>query len=424
MNGFKSYLKLNGRVPKNQVPFFVKWVESAYHHAGERAGVLLSHPAESAFLKELAHGHEEWQVQQAHQALALYRVWLESHRSESQESAPHSKDWKEVSERMKIALRLQHKAYRTEQTYLMWLRRFFKFVEGKNPAELGADDVRRFLSHLAVEGHVAPATQNQALNAVLYFFRHGLEKEMGDVSQSVRAHASKRLPVVLTPEEVAELFAQMKPLPRLMAALTYGGGLRVSECIRLRIGDLDLSRQRITVRAGKGDKDRQTLLPENLVAPLREHIETVRAVYDLDRQRDRPGVMLPHALERKYPNAGKEWIWFWLFPAKKLSEDPRSGIIRRHHLLPETFQQQIKAASRKTTIPKRVSAHVLRHSFATHLIENGYDIRTVQKLLGHANVSTTMIYTHVAQKNLMGVRSPMDELPAPEPPAPEEEMPI
>jgi integron integrase len=244
----------------------------------------------------------------------------------------------------------------------------------------------------------------------LFFFRHVLEKQINDLDDVVRSRRGRRLPVVLTQAEIAKLFAQLKGIYHLMAVIIYGGGLRLRECVSLRIKDVDLEKNLITVIGAKNDKDRKTILAQGIKDKLIKHIDRVKQLYEIDRLNDVPGVALPYALERKYPNAGKEWIWQWLFPSWHLSKDPRSKIIRRHHLYPSTLQRHLKSAALSAGIPKRVSVHILRHSFASHLLENGYDIRTIQDLLGHASLKTTMIYTHVTTKNKIGVNSPFDQL--------------
>ncbi|GAB6888430.1 hypothetical protein JCM13304A_19290 [Desulfothermus okinawensis JCM 13304] len=279
----------------------------------------------------------------------------------------------------------------------------------KEPSHLQGSDLRDFLTHLAVEKKVSASTQNQALNALVFFFRHVLKKDVADQLSAVRARERRRLPVVLTPREVKEIFRHMSGVQKLMAMLIYGCGLRLQECVRLRVKDLDIEQNAVIVRSGKGDKDRVTVLPETLKDGLIRHLAQVRSLYEKDRKEGINGVWLPHALERKYPNAGKEWAWFWVFPAKSLSVDPQKLVVRRHHVHPNSLQKAFKSAVSRAGIPKNASVHTLRHSFATHLLEKGYDIRTVQQLLGHKNLQTTMIYTHVARKDLLRVKSPLDE---------------
>jgi integron integrase len=299
---------------------------------------------------------------------------------------------------------------RTEKTYISWIRSFQRFLDDRSPYDINSDHVKNFLTYLAAERKVAAATQNQAFNALLFLYRYILDQDIDNLADVVRAPRRRRLPVVLTKPEICRLFDRLTGVNRLMAQIIYGGGLRLKECLKLRIKDMDFERGRVIVRFGKGGKDRETIFPESIQSHVKEHIESIRVFYDRDLKKNVSGVELPGALERKYPNAGKEWAWQWVFPSKKLSVDPRSGIVRRHHLHPTNLQRQIKCAVQKAKITKRVTVHTLRHSFATHLLENGYDIRTIQELLGHSSLRTTMIYTHVAGKNLLGVKSPLDQI--------------
>ena len=305
-------------------------------------------------------------------------------------------------------LRLQHYAWRTEQTYREWAWRLAHFV-GTRGLDTATDaDLKGFLSDLAVRGRVSVATQKQALNALVFLFREALGRAPGDLSGYELSRRGRRLPTVLTRLECAQLFEALRGTPRLMAELMYGSGLRLTELLRLRIQDVDLERLRVTVRAGKGDKDRMTVLPEKLVERLRAHRDRVRGLYEADRAAGLAGVWLPEALERKYPGAGTSWVWHWLFPSRQLMRDPLAGLQRRHHVLDATFQHDIRQAARAARLNKRVTPHTLRHSFATHLLESGVDIRTLQDLLGHVDVATTQIYTHVMARPGLGVRSPLD----------------
>lgn len=271
--------------------------------------------------------------------------------------------------------------------------------------------MKQFLSHLAVSKNVSASTQNQAFNALLFLFRNVLDRPLDDVADTVRASSARRkLPVVLKKHEIHAVFEHLAPLHRLMAQLIYGGGLRVQECISLRVKDIDFEQSSLTIRSGKGDKDRLAVLPESLKEDLQQQLAGAREFFDRDRDRGMAGVSLPHALERKYPRAGLEWGWFWVFPSKMPSRDPRSGVRRRHHVHVSGLQRAFKNAVRRAGIAKNATVHSLRHSFATHLLEGGHDIRTIQELLGHSNLQTTMIYTHVAGKNILGVASPLDAL--------------
>jgi integron integrase len=317
--------------------------------------------------------------------------------------------WKTVGNEMINMLRLKQLALQTERTYMHWLRDFYRFLGGKSPYLVDGGHVKNFLTYLAVDRHVALSTQNQALNALLFFFRYVLEKDLGNIQDAVRAKKRRHLPVVLTQEEIEELLGYLNGLQLIMGQILYGAGLRLKECIKLRVKDIDFQRGSIRV-FGKGGKERDTLLPDSVIEPLQSHLCDIKKLFEIDRAHDTPGVEMPYALERKYPNAGKEWGWQWLFPSSRLSTDPRSKIIHRHHMHPSILHKHLKKASVRAGIAKKVSSHTLRHSFATHLIENGYDIRTVQELMGHSSLKTTMIYTHVAAKNKMGVKSPLDQL--------------
>ncbi len=312
-------------------------------------------------------------------------------------------------EALRQAMRLRHYSYRTEQTYVDWVRRFIHFHGTRHPKDMGAGEINTFLSHLAVAGHVAASTQNQALAAILFLYRDVLKLDVPWMDGVVRAKKPKRLPVVLSKDEVSRLLAAIPGRKRLIASLLYGSGLRLNECLELRVKDVDLGRGEITVRHGKGGKDRRTMVPRRLVPALREHLEALKVWLKADEEAGGPvGVSLPDALDRKYPNAPTDWAWQYLFPAPKPSRDPRTGAIRRHHLHQSVPQRAIARATKEAGIAKHVTCHTLRHSFATHLLEGGHDIRTVQELLGHRDVSTTMIYTHVLNRGGLGVASPLD----------------
>lgn len=305
-------------------------------------------------------------------------------------------------------IRARHYSRRTEEAYVHWIRRFVLFHGRRHPREMGAAQVTAFLSSLANDGHVAAATQNQALAAILFLYRAVLAIELPWMGEIVRAKRPRRLPVVLTRQEVHALLGKLDGAHALMARLMYGTGLRMMECLRLRVKDVDLVRRELVVREGKGGKDRITMFPASLVEAMSAHLDQVRAVHRADRAAGVPGVELPGALERKKPSAGTEWGWHWIFPQAHLARDPRSGVLRRHHAYDQTYQRAVKRAAFRAGIAKPVSSHTFRHSFATHLMEAGYDIRTVQELLGHKDVSTTMIYTHVLNRGGRGVVSPLD----------------
>jgi integron integrase len=311
-------------------------------------------------------------------------------------------------DRVRTAIRMRGYSLRTEEAYVGWIRRFIFFHGKQHPADIGPQAITPFLAHLAMDRNVAAATQNQALNALVFLYRHVLQIPVGELDDFPRAKRARHLPVVLTKKEVRRLFQHLDGLPLLMARLLYGTGMRLMELHRLRVKDIDFSLRQIHVRCGKGNKDRVTLLPDCVAQPLRDHLSQMRHLFDSDCAQNLPGVSLPHALEFKYPNAGKQWPWFWVFPADGLSTDPRSKIVRRHHTGEHNLQRAFKEALARSGIAKQASCHTLRHSFATHLLEANQDIRTVQELLGHKDVSTTQIYTHVLNRPGMNVRSPAD----------------
>jgi integron integrase len=305
---------------------------------------------------------------------------------------------------------IRRRAYsiRTEQAYEQWVCRFVAFFDDQDPRELGAGEVKAFLEHLAVRGKVAASTQNQALNALVFLYREVLDRPLTGLDGLVRAKRPRRLPVVLSRGEVHALLGEMQGIQWLMASLLYGTGMRLMECVRLRVQDIDFGYRQITAHNAKGAKDRVVPLPEMVTAPLRDHLEMVRALFKADRERGLGEVYLPDALARKYPKAAREWGWQYVFPSARLSVDPRTGRTRRHHIHENGLQKAVKKAAQAAGIYKRVNCHALRHSFATHLLEAGCDIRIVQELLGHADVSTTMIYTHVLNTHGVAVRSPLD----------------
>jgi integron integrase len=312
-------------------------------------------------------------------------------------------------ERFTASMRLRHYSIRTEQTYREWVERFIRFHGDAHPGSMAEPEVREFLEYLVVARNVSASTQNQALSALLFLYGVVLEQPLGDLQDVVRARKPARLPVVLSREEVYRLLNGMEGTLGLIARLLYGTGMRLMEGLRLRVKDVDFERGLITIREGKGDKDRTVMLPSALRAPLTAHLDRVRILWESDRANGLPGVWMPDALDRKYPSAGKEWGWMWVFPGKRLSVDPRSGTERRHHAHETAVQRAVKCASRLAQIHKPIGCHTLRHSFATHLLERGTDLRTVQELLGHNSVETTQIYTHVMTRPGIGVLSPLDD---------------
>ncbi len=425
MMSFPQFLKEVCEVPPDKVTNYTHWVEM-YR---ERLKTTISRSDDTSpapFLESLGPRAEKWQIAQARRAIQLY--WYYTQRTtdgqgigktlQQQSAGSPAREAKPtltasdnaILKELQRVIRLHHLAYRTEVTYRSWATRFLLFARNRNGARPSQEHLKCFLSHLAVEKKVSASTQKLAFNSLLYLFRNVIAIPIQGLDCVVRARTGKRLPVVLTVDEVRQVLAQLQGTDRLIASVIYGAGLRLEECLSLRIKDVDFARSCFTIRGGKGNKDRETVLPEKMVSALRKHLEKARTLYESDRQKEIPGVWLPDALGQKFPAAGKDWGWFWVFPSQKLSIDPRSGDVRRYHVYPTSFQAAFKLAVARAGIIKHATVHTLRHSFATHLVERGYDIRTIQELLGHSDVSTTMIYTHVASKNKLGVTSPADAL--------------
>ena len=305
-------------------------------------------------------------------------------------------------------MRIRHYSYETEKRYIYWIRQYIFFHEVRHPIEMGASEIEDFLSHLAVEKTVSASTQNQALAALLFLYREVLSVELPWLDKFMPAKKPERVPVVLTKEEVKSVLEQLKGTNWLIGNLLYGSGLRLIEALRLRVKDLDFGYRQITVRDGKGGKDRFTVMPTKLIEPLQKHLETAKKLHERDLRHGLERVEMPFALARKYPNAESEWAWQYVFPSKSLSKNPRTGATGRHHVSPASLQKPFKEVMRKSRIAKAASPHTLRHSFATHLLQDGYDIRAIQELFGHKELTTTMIYTHVLNQHRLGVRSPAD----------------
>jgi integron integrase len=425
MMSFSLFLRDVYDIPSDKLADYERWV-AMYR---ERLKSNSSEPENASpvpFLESLGPKVEKWQINQARLAVQFYwyyrqktadgrgldsvgRTQAVGDASENVKPTLTASDHAILNELRRV-IRLHHLAYRTEKTYRSWAVRFLLFARARNGARPNQEQLKCFLSHLAVERKVSAATQKLAFNSLLYLFRNVIAVRVEGLECVVRARSGKRLPVVLTVGEVRQVLAQLRGIDRLMASIIYGAGLRLEECLSLRIKDVDFARSCLTIRCGKGNKDRETVLPEKMVDSLRSHLEKVRMTWESDRKKGIPGVALPDALGQKFPAAGKEWRWFWVFPSQKLSIDPRTGDVRRYHVYPAGFQGAFKRAVASAGIVKSATVHTLRHSFATHLVEHGYDIRTIQELLGHSDVSTTMIYTHVASRNKLGVTSPADAL--------------
>jgi integron integrase len=414
---FSEFLRARGRIHEHDLGAYLRWIRLFRQHAAESGQEPpgSDNATVASFLELISTQHDAAQRRQARHAVGLYLFYRSGGIRKpalsppTPEVAPRAPG-ETLADTLTRLLRLKHLSLRTEKVYLGWVSRFLAFVGSADMARLTEQELKRFLSHLAVERRVSASTQNQAFNALLFLFRNVLGVEIRGLDSVVPARRTRRLPVVLTPQEVRQIFSQLQGTDLLLANVIYGGGLRLEECLSLRVKDLDFARTCLVIRSGKGDKDRETVLSERVAAELRRHLERVRVLYEQDRGKAVHGVWIPGALEVKYPSAGTEWGWFWVFPSDRLSIDPRSGVVRRYHVYPTTFQRAFRLAVRRSGTPKHATVHTLRHSFATHLVEQGYDIRTIQELLGHADVSTTMIYTHVATRNKLGVKSPADSL--------------
>jgi integron integrase len=450
---FADFLWENGKVPGKTLPHYVRWIHFFLDYTRKRSKTLDQNGQAimEGFLASLGQWYEDWQVCQARDALRFYFYYKE--RYENRKEAPDRPvvvrgrpvavpdqpaltprqpaevpgqpavvlsrtavvegiegGWDAVEDTIVRIMRLKHLSYRTEKSYLSWIFRFQSFVGSKALSALTEQELKSFLSYLAVEARVSAATQRQAFNALLFLYRNILMQEIDGLETVVPSKIPRRVPVVLAREEVKAVFAHLEGAHLLAATIMYGGGLRLQECLTLRVKDIDFSRNCLIIRSGKGDKDRETVLPDRVIDDLKRQLHRARILYERDRRKGIAGVWIPEALERKFRNAGREWSWFWVFPSDRLSIDPLSNTVRRYHLYPTTLQKAFRQAVERARLVKHATVHTLRHSFATHLVEKGYDIRTIQELLGHADVSTTMIYTHVAKKNKLGVTSPLDTL--------------
>jgi integron integrase len=410
-------------VPQKKVNYYVSWVQTFERFLNGVPIREASLDMVKAFLADIAQDEhiKEWQIDQARHALEiLYDEYLKiDFKAPAAPQDPFKDTVRDpeafeklhggLIQRMESECRVRHYSMRTEETYVTWARRFLSFCGGQEPSALGTQDIKKYLEFLAQERNVSANTQNQALNAVIFLFTQVLKKKPGDFSNFVRAKKPVRVPTVLTKNEVGRLLDKMDGEFLVMAGLLWGSGLRVMECMQLRVKDIDFELRQITVRNGKGAKDRVTMLPERFAGPLKEQIDRAEKTYKADRADKTAGVYIWPGLERKYPNAGKEWLWQYVFPSARLSVDPRSRTIRRHHVDPDSLQRHIKQAAVQAGITKQVSCHTLRHSFATALLQSGSDIRTVQELLGQSDVATTMIYTHVLNKpGVVPTKSPAD----------------
>jgi integron integrase len=414
---FQKFLLNRKLVPERNAPFYAYWVSRFLEYARKRdlSTMEYQEPAVMEFLDVMRADKRilDWQPRQADDAIRLYYFHYLGKAGNRLLVSTAAVDVPGILNELKRLIRLKHYSYSTERTYIQWAERFFNYAlqPGKKKiSDIATEDFKNFISHLALKQKVSSSTQNQAFNAILFLFRNVLGKEVGDLGNTIRAKRGQKLPVVFSVDEIKNLFANMSGKNLLLAELLYGSGLRLMELARLRVKDIDFDANTILVRSGKGDNDRSTVLPAAVKEKLRKHLKELKALHEQDMAKGYGEIFLPDALSRKYPKAAKEWAWQYVFPSSKLSVDPRSGKIGRHHISDTAIQDAIKNALSKAGIPKHASVHTLRHSFATHLLQNGVNIREVQSLLGHKNVETTMIYTHVLRDMSNAPKSPLDVL--------------
>lgn len=414
---FQKFLVEKELVPQKNVQFFAYWVSRFLGFAGDKN--IDSSTYQKAVIIEFLDTMRsderisDWQLRQADDAIRLYYFHYLGTSENYISGTAIFDDLPSLMSEVIRMIRLLHYSYSTERIYMQWIDRFIKYSlqsPGKTIADVNAQDFRDFISHLALKQRVSASTQNQAFNALLFLFRHVLGKETDALGATVRAKRGQKIPVVLSVDEIAKIFSHMHDPNLLMAEIIYGAGLRMMELARLRVKDIDFDANTLFVRSGKGDKDRSTVLPLSVKERLLKHLDVVRSLHESDLAKGFGEVFMPDALSRKYPNAAKEWAWQYIFPSFKLSVDPRSGKVSRHHVSDKAIQDPFKVALRKSGIPKHASIHTLRHSFATHLLQAGVNIREVQSLLGHKNVETTMVYTHVLRNMASAPRSPLDSL--------------
>lgn len=418
---FQKYLKTKQLVNPKHIPFFAYWASRFISYAGEHQTRDLENNILN-FLKNLSEteSREDWQIRQAGNAIQIYI--FQYLKSQHQKTPPpwlktdiSINSFTDLLQKTREALRIKHYSRRTEKTYILWIKRFYTYIAETHQSpkpinSLCSNDVRDFLSFLALKRNVAASTQNQAFNALLFLFRDILHQELTELQDTVRAKRGPRIPTVLTIDEVKNLFLHLNGKTLLAIQLIYGAGLRITELIRLRIKDIDFQQRILVIRSGKGAKDRVTILPKHLIPDLQHHLKNVKKLHNQDLQSGYGEAPLPFALSRKYPHAGKDWAWQFAFPSAKLSVEYSTGIIRRFHMSEKTIQKAMKQAIKKAKITKHAGVHTLRHSFATHLLMNGTNIREVQELLGHKHVETTMIYTHVIRDMSGAPQSPLDAM--------------
>ncbi|MDC7224580.1 MAG: integron integrase [Spirochaetales bacterium] len=401
LKDYAEYLKESNRIPPGKIKYYVAWVEKYSRFLKEREH---GHGYFQRFLGLLENSYSDWQVKQAAEAVNLFLI---SDRKSADLDRSRYSDWNDLEKLFLERLRVMRRARSTIQNYLLWLNRFKNYCQ-KDPKRLAPEDYEKFITHLAVDKSVSQSTQNQAYNALLFLYRYILRQNLDQMNLPVRSQIPAKLPVVLSREEVHRVLSFMEGDFKLMGQLIYGAGLRVNECMSLRIKDLEFEKRVIHLHGAKGNKERFTVIPESLTEALRGQVQKGEELFKKDRIHDKPGVWLPDRIYKKYPHSDKEWIWFWLFPSKRFIVDDTFQRPCRFHRHASGLQKSFHQALLMSGINKKASIHSLRHSFATHLVESGYDIRTIQELLGHEDVNTTMIYTHVAKRRSLSVISPMD----------------
>ena len=407
---YKDYIVVNGFVPEDKAEYYVNWVKNYLRMKISDKISEQDRIQQYRAALQCDENRKDWQIDQAVHAVELYlNMFLKSGDAQLKlmDAFP---DAKQLFGKFKDIIRLKHYAYRTEQTYLDWIRRYLEYCLSNRYDYSEGTTVKQFLTYLATRREVAASTQNQAFNSLLFFFRYVLEKKLDDIKGTVRAKTKRNIPVVLSVDEIKSLFEQLEGTRRMILELIYGCGLRISELVRLRVQDLDFENGVLRIIDAKGGKDRAVALPQKLLKPLEEHLEKVKELHESDLAIECGEVYLPPSVANKHPNAAKEWKWQYVFPSKNISVDPRTGKRRRHHILDKSIQDSMKKAVKSAGIVKNATVHTLRHSFATHLLMNGVNIREIQELLGHKNVETTMIYTHVVKELSSAPQSPLDLL--------------
>ena len=412
MNNFKQFLETSNDVKPDHIQYYIYWISKFMEFCNENELKLLLDYKED-FLVKLDGKHEEWQIELANNAVIHYFSYIDNRNKNNKSINYYDNNEKccKTCEEMQKKIRLRNMSQNTEKIYLKWVERFFEFLNGKSLNKITSDDVINYIQQLAEKEKVSISTQNQAYNAIIFLYNNVLNIAVDrNISKAIRTKGKQNLPLVMSKNECLKVLDQLTGIYKLMVQVVYGGGLRLSECTRLRIKDIDLERNVVIVDNEKGDKSRETLLPQSLINDLRIHLLEVKEKFDEDRSKNISGVYLPDSLKGKCPNAGKDWKYQWLFPSNGLLVDPHTGAVRRYHINPTTLQKKVKKAVSIAEINELISIQTFRHSFAVHLLEAGYALNVIQELLGHSNIQTTMVYTHIMKTNKLNVRSPLDTL--------------